>query len=372
MGRHDASSTLRDHRKQGRKRARKEAAGFAPVANAEARTVVQWFARCGASNPQIEAATKLTHDFVWRWSGREDTVIQAGRGRKPLIDDDTARKMVKAVVKVRFASVRTARDTVVDTVSGKPFSESAVRSALKREGLISKRVKKGQILTREQRDRRIAWCKEHLTAKSQFRDWVWSDEKWWCVGGVQGNERMWVFEEDPFPDELFVPTAAHPIKVHIWAAISYDGRSSIHVHDGKITSKVYCECLNEAFIPCLYEPDYLALDKKKTYVFMQDGASCHTSAETYKWLTANLPSGIRHHKKGEWPASSPDLNPIERLWSILQDRVIEQRAYTYEKLVDVVTTVWWELEQSTIRKLYDSMPTRCQKCVNAEGGRFRV
>ena len=85
-----------------------------------------------------------------------------------------------------------------------------------------------------------------------------------------------------------------------------------------------------------------------------------------------LPKHISHHKKGEWPASSPDLNPIERLWAILQDRVVSQRAYTYDKLLTVVTDTWWELEQNTIRKLYDSMGARVKNCIKAEGGRFKV
>ena len=177
---------------------------------------------------------------------------------------------------------------------------------------------------------------------------------------------MWVLAEDPFPDELFVPTVSHPLKIHIWAAISYDGRSSLHVHDGKIDSPVYCACLNDAFLPCRYQADYLSLKRRTKYVFMQDGTSCHTAKATYEWLQKQLPKHISHHKKGEWPASSPDLNPIEQLWAILQDRVISQRAYTYDKLLKVVTDTWWELEQNTIRKLYDSMGARMKNCIKAE------
>ena len=109
---------------------------------------------------------------------------------------------------------------------------------------------------------------------------------------------MWVLREDPNPDELFVPTVAHPVKIHIWGAISYDGRSTLHIHDGKINSEVYCECIKEAFIPALYEKDYLALKKGIEYEFMQDGASCHTAKSTYDWLDANLPSKVVHRKKG--------------------------------------------------------------------------
>ena len=48
-------------------------------------------------------------------------------------------------------------------------------------------------------------------------------------------------------------------------------------------------------------------------VFQQDGARCHTSAVTTKWLEY-LPS---HIKPKDWPPNSPGLSPIKNLWSIL-------------------------------------------------------
>ena len=45
-------------------------------------------------------------------------------------------------------------------------------------------------------------------------------------------------------------------------------------------------------------------------VFQQDGARCHTSAVTTKWLDDNLPT---HIKPKDWPTHSP----IENLGSIL-------------------------------------------------------
>ena len=50
-------------------------------------------------------------------------------------------------------------------------------------------------------------------------------------------------------------------------------------------------------------------------VFQQDGA-----AVTTKWLDDNLPS---HVKPKDWRPNSPDLSPIESLWSILSLNVYE-------------------------------------------------
>ena len=52
------------------------------------------------------------------------------------------------------------------------------------------------------------------------------------------------------------------------------------------------------------------------YVWQQDGAPGHTPNATQNWCKENLADFWPKHL---WPASSPDLNPLEfSIWSIVE------------------------------------------------------
>ena len=52
--------------------------------------------------------------------------------------------------------------------------------------------------------------------------------------------------------------------------------------------------------------------------FVQDGAPAHAAKATQAWCKKNLPNFI---EKTCWPPNSPDINPVENLWSIMDEVV---------------------------------------------------
>lgn len=66
----------------------------------------------------------------------------------------------------------------------------------------------------------------------------------------------------------------------------------------------------------------------------------------------------------KWPSQSPDLNPIENLWEIV-DRKLRTRTYSNkDDLLAGLQEQWVNLDMNIIDKLIESMPRRCQAVID--------
>lgn len=100
--------------------------------------------------------------------------------------------------------------------------------------------------------------------------------------------------------------------------------------------------------------------------FMQDNAPGHAAKATIAWLAAR---GIVPIK---WPARSPDLNPIEHIWSWMKMYLQEQygdRKFSAKELREKVEEAWHAaVTPEKLRHLIESMPRCCQAVIDARGG----
>ena len=108
-------------------------------------------------------------------------------------------------------------------------------------------------------------------------------------------------------------------------------------------------------------PDMNSIHGAFGWTLMQDGASSHTAQVTIDYLKTYC------NLLDDWPSGSPDLNPIENLWSIMKCRVGEKNPQTIEELIQIVIEVWNSLTMEEINKLILSMKKRIS-IVRSNGG----
>ncbi len=95
---------------------------------------------------------------------------------------------------------------------------------------------------------------------------------------------------------------------------------------------------------------------------MQDGARCHWTAAVKQTLADAGVSVVEG-----WPAHSPDLNPIEHVWSILQTAVSDRGPWGKEQLEEFVASEFESITMGVIDGLVLSFWDRASQCIARKG-----
>ena len=79
---------------------------------------------------------------------------------------------------------------------------------------------------------------------------------------------------------------------------------------------------------------YAQEEMPRKWMFQQDNDPKHASKRATSWFQK------KRVEVSEWPAQSPDLNPIENLWSDIKNAVSEAKPIHSQELWDVVCSSW--------------------------------
>ena len=93
----------------------------------------------------------------------------------------------------------------------------------------------------------------------------------------------------------------------------------------------------------------------------EDNSSIHKSkcSESYK-------KSVRI-RTIDWPANSPDLNPIENLWAVLKKRIQNKALKDIKNLGKLIETEWQTFDPEFLANFITSMKRRCQLVIESNG-----
>ena len=149
----------------------------------------------------------------------------------------------------------------------------------------------------------------------------------------------------------------HPPSVMIWGGMSVNGTAGLFFLPSGMT-------MNGArYVDLLREKLERHMNIHKCTIFMHDGAPCHRSKTVTQFLESKKIQTL------DWPGNSPDMNPIENLWTVLKDKVSEKQPTSAMELETAIKEVWAsELSAEYCRSLVESMPRRLEAVIKAKGG----
>ncbi|PZC74838.1 hypothetical protein B5X24_HaOG207102 [Helicoverpa armigera] len=216
----------------------------------------------------------------------------------------------------------------------------------------------GPKLTRAHRTARLHFARSHLNCTQQ--DWsrvLFSDESKIVLHSNDGRKKVYRRKGERFAQCCFEERVAYGGGSRtVWGGISANGKTQLEVVTGPR-------------LPTLNAERYIreCLGPHVIFLFMHDNAGAHAACIVREYLRdVNI-------TVMDWPARSPDMNPIEHMWDEEKRRVRARQpfAQTMQELKTAIEEEWEMIPQNFIERLIKPMSNVMRAVVDAHGGNTR-
>ncbi|GIY13323.1 transposable element Tcb1 transposase [Caerostris darwini] len=241
--------------------------------------------------------------------------------------------------------------------TGVAVSTKTLRIEAHKLGYTERSAAHRPLITKTSKKACLRWAKDHRTWT--LDDWkriLWSDESRFTLFRSDGRVWVWRLPGERLLPECVVPTVKFSGGgLMVWACFSWYGAGPLVKVDGAMNADI----LDNHVLPTLW-----ATYGMDGCWYQDNNATCHVARRTLDWYVNNSV------KRMEWPAQSPDLNPIEHLWDELDRRLRACTPLSKSKpeLWNFLLNIWKEIPLATMTNLVESMPRRVAAVIAAKGG----
>ncbi|GFW75460.1 transposable element Tcb2 transposase [Trichonephila clavipes] len=313
----------------------------------------------GRSVTSVAAEFGIAHSIVsrlWRQFQTTGTAIRGFSSGRPrgITPADDRYIVLQARRNRRQTAGEIARHSTQAT--GRPISRFTVARRLHGGGLFARRPVRCVPLTPAHRRRRSLWCREHRN---------WRDNEWGRVlftgesrfSLSSDSHRILIWRERGsrnHPSNIIERDRYGGRGVLVWGGIMLGSRTDLHIFDaGSVNGTRYCNDILNPYV----RPFRGAMGLQ--FLFMYDNAPCHRTVAAEQLLESE------DIERMDWPARSPDLNPIEHVWDFLGRRLAARTLppVTIRELRLALQDEWAAMPQQLIDTLILSMGRRCETCL---------
>ena len=249
---------------------------------------------------------------------------RVGRGRKRKTTEAQDRFLRVTCSRKRLTSAPNLAKEL-QNASGVTISGQTVRRRLKEVGIKAYRPAIRIVLTQRHKQARMRFARDHLLWNEN--DWanvLFSDESRFPLHFTDGRLRVYRRKKERLiPENIVERNRYGGGSLMVWAGISDNERTELKIiANGTITGLRY----RHEILQPLVRPHAERIGQH--FILQQDNARPHIANISLTFLRENNIHVM------EWPACSPDLNPIEHVWDMLQ-MAVSKRAHVPTNLRDL-------------------------------------
>jgi transposase len=269
-----------------------------------------------------------------------------GNGRPKKITASASRALGQYVRHDTSLSTRTLARKLENI--GVEVSYRTIGRHLSSVGYVKRIPKATPMLTEAHKLKRVEWARKHIN--DRWNKTMFTDETAFQL--FRNTVERWYKGERPvrrMPKDR--------TKIMAWGGFCVKGKTSLFCFRQIMNAEFYVEILRT------HVPEMSQMLSGR-WRFQQDNDPKHTSRLAKAFLQENFPIVL------DWPSNSPDLNPIENLWSIVKSKVEKRMPKNLDDLENFMVEEWQNIPDSVLINLSNSMKRRCELIIEKNGERI--
>lgn len=230
-----------------------------------------------------------------------------------------------------------------------------------------------QHLSEANKLQRLEYCQQMLGHLEEdpafFEKIVFTDEASFSTAGMfnRKNKHHWATQN---PHKIQSIKIQGRRSVHVWCGMLGNRVIGPIIFDGYLTGHRYLDLLQDQIENYL---EGLPLEQYNNLVWHQDGAPPHNILQVTEYLNDRYRHWIGRHGTIQWPANSPDLNPLDIfLWGFLKNRINYDGPHNINVLRPKIENEIFILNRDHREFIYNAifhkMTENIRKCVQNNGG----
>jgi hypothetical protein len=331
-------------------------------------------------------------EAVRRWWGRysatQGVSAKKSPGKKPLMTPAARELALEMLAGNEMGGASSVAKHLKDQgmtkklLSRRTITRGARKAAEQRgANLTHVRGKPKKGMTESTRLKRLKFARDNI--KTDWRRVLFTDRSKFHFkypGSVVRPSR-WVLSGSDVPQKsIFAPS--HPQCLNVYAGISFYGVTKMHVVAGSskhktqhtnlkggeaknITQSEFAEVLKNTLLP--EGRRIFCTPGLCDWILQLDGDKAHNKVKLVvkEW---NKAKGTSVQVLPEWPPNSPDLNPIENVWSWIQAQVNKKGCKSFQEFQDEVQKQLSQVPKKHLANYYKSMKKRMKLVIENDGG----